>query len=90
VLAEEAEILLAQRRSAWLPGLEDYEQRLIHARPGVLYAACLQALHERFHSLRQSGEQTAQDFCSFLHAEIAALEAQGDWPLVLPRLEDLL
>ena len=90
VLAEEAEILLAQRRSAWLPGLEDYEQRLIQARPDVLYAACLKALHERFLCLRQSGDQPAQDFCNFLHAEIDALDREGDWPALLPRIEDLL
>ncbi len=90
LLADETEIILAQRRSAWLPGLEGYEQRLIQARPDQLYAACLKALHERFLDLRQCGEETAQDFCNFIHGEISALDEQGEWPVILPSIEDLL
>ncbi len=90
LLAEETEIILAQRRSAWLPGLEDYEQRLIQVRPDLLYAVCMKTLRERFLDMRQNGEESVQDFCNFLRGEISALDEQGEWPIILPNIEDIL
>ena len=48
LLAEEIEILLAQRRAAWAGHPAQFEARLARAEPRSLYIACLKVLHERY------------------------------------------
>ncbi|MBN2146335.1 MAG: hypothetical protein JW726_03060 [Anaerolineales bacterium] len=89
-LAEEVEILMAERRSEWLSDMDGYEKRLMDASPEVFYAACLQTLHEKFIHFPGLETELMQDFCSFLWGEIDALKDQDAWPENVPCLEDIL
>lgn len=89
ILAEETEILFAERRAIHLEDA-DFEARLAVADPGVLYAACLAALQDRYAEMPHHGLPEATAFRSFLRAELAALEDQGRWPGRAARLEEIL
>ena len=48
LLGEEVEILLAERRAAWLHNPAALDRRLAEADPRILYSACLAALRQKF------------------------------------------
>ena len=48
LLGEEVEILLAERRAAWLHHPAALDRRLAEADPRLLYSACLAALRQKF------------------------------------------
>lgn len=60
-LAEETEILLAQRRAKF-PDDETFAHHLAVAEPMTLYRACLEALEERLHSLPQDDNELMWKF----------------------------
>ena len=61
LLAEESEILLAQRQ-AIMHNEEVFEQRLAVVEPLALYRACLEALQERLRHLPQDGDELMLKF----------------------------
>jgi len=88
-LAEETEIIFAERRAAW-PDDADFEDRLVKVAPEVLYAACLDALRDRFAGMPHLGLPQVTQFTSFLRAEIAALQDENRWPGRVPGLGEIL
>jgi hypothetical protein len=88
LLSEEVEILLAERRAAWLQDEWTYEKRLAAADPQPLYYACLAALREKIDRWPEWEEPVYREFKRFLHA--ALRPASGEAPLDIPLLTDLL
>jgi hypothetical protein len=73
LLAEESEILLAQRRATIIDE-EALEQHLADADPLKLYRACLQALQERLQHLPLSDDQLMMKFKTMVRQERQAVE----------------
>jgi hypothetical protein len=70
MLALEVEVLLAERRAAWVHDLESYDKRLAAAEPSAIYRACLRALEEKFQDLTGQVEIEFLDrFTLFMCAE---------------------
>lgn len=68
-LAQEVEILLAQRRAAWSNDLGLYEQHLAVVDPLVLYHACLDALREKLKHFPLNETLQLQKFIHLLKVE---------------------
>jgi len=89
VLAEETEILLAERRAEWLPDIEAYEQRLTNVSPLDLYTTCLETLRQKHEHTQHLIEETHQ-LIHFIHDEIHTLKEQNLWPDKVPTLAEVL
>ena len=90
-LADECEILLAERRAAWLGDEDRFQERLAATPAEMLYPACLEALLEKFKRLPRLGDQpAADDLYQFIGGEIHAMQAAGLWPAELLPLEQML
>jgi len=76
MLAQESEILLAERRAAWSHAPQVFEQRMVNAAPLVLYQACLHAILRRFEHFPNPGEEIVH-FVHVLRAELTALRDDG-------------
>jgi hypothetical protein len=72
-IAIEFEILLAERRAAWINNPEQFEDRLRSVDPGRLYIYCLHELLNRYHCIHQDQSQI-ENFCHFLRTEIHRLK----------------
>jgi hypothetical protein len=90
ILAEEMEIILAERRAAWIPNEDDFERRLARAGPIDLYVACLDFLRKKYEKYPHKELPHAYHFLSFLHEEIDALRKLGIWPFLVPGMDKLL
>jgi hypothetical protein len=90
LLANEVEILLAERCADWLPDQVEFNRRRVHISPELLYAACLRELVAKFEDCLHEDMPHLLDFLVFLQAEIEALKDQKRWPVDLPALCDLL
>lgn len=77
LLAQETEILLAQRRAFWEATPEEFEQRLARVEPLKLYLTCLQAIQQRFTRLPSASENMIQQFRHMLRLEIRAVQEQA-------------
>lgn len=75
LLAEESEILLAQRRAKVIDE-EALEQHLIEAEPLKLYRACLEALQERLVHLPHTDDPLMLKFKHMVREERQAVEDQ--------------
>jgi hypothetical protein len=90
-LAEEIEVLFAQRRAAWGYDPGAYEQQLALADPHTLYLACLEALSIEFQDFCLEAEHDfILEFISFLQTEIQTIQKLGEWPSHLCSLKDLI
>ena len=90
ILAEETEIVFAERRATWEPDHATFNRKLIMADPLVLYCTCLEYLkikHEHSH-FRHDG--VIQHFSQFVRHEIEALQELHKWPEQLPTVGELL
>jgi hypothetical protein len=90
LLAEETEILFAERRAEWEPDHSTFNKKLIKADPLSLYCACLDALREKFDRSQFRGNEAIQHFAHFIHNEITALQELHNWPSRLPTVTELL
>lgn len=93
ILAEEVEILLAERRASWLPDIEAYEKQLAKIDPTILYVSCLNAIKSNFSNLQNSGgSHDIQLILDFIRTEIRWLHKQHIWleGRVAPSIEELL
>jgi hypothetical protein len=91
MLAVEIEVLLAERRAAWVHDLGAFEKRLAAAEPPVLYRACLEALKEKFQKLVfEAPVEPLRRFGRFLDTETQRLHKAWDRSLHVPALGELL
>lgn len=88
LLGEEAEILFAERRAAWLHNENEFDRRLANADPQQLYYACLAALRDKIDQWPEWEEPIHQEFKHFLHTALAPRSA--DAAIEIPALTDLL
>jgi len=90
MLAEEIEIIFAERRAEWEPDHRTFNEKLITADPFVLYCACLENLRERYEQSHVKSDEEVQKFKQFVHNEIANLQELNQWPAQLPTVAKLL
>jgi hypothetical protein len=91
LLANEVEILLAQRRAARnLHAAGEFDGLLVALEPLTFYASCLQAIQQRFAHYRHGGDPVIQHFKHLLHLEITRLHHAGLWPAEVAALEKLI
>lgn len=90
MLAEETEIMFAERRADWEPDHSAFEDRLTAADPLTLYCTCLEALKEKFERYPSRGEEFIQQFVHFLYTEIKTLHELDKWPGSIPTLAEIL
>lgn len=90
MLANEASILLAKRRADELPGLDDYNKRLVRTDPRLLYCACLKTLEVKYNNIPNPEMPSWEMFLIFLTSEIKSLQAANLWPKKVPHISELL
>jgi len=91
LLANEIEILLAERRAARNFRLSgEFDNLLLGIPPQTLYTVCLRAINEKFKVYHGFSDPVMQHFKHQLALEIDRLHREGLWPDTLPQLEDLI
>jgi hypothetical protein len=92
MLAEEIEILLAERRAAWLPNVDHFNKKLATVDPFVLYATCLESIRCSYLRLPVVTNTRAQDMLGFVRREMRVLRERGQWASwwSAPALADIL
>jgi hypothetical protein len=75
IIAEESEILLAERRSAWEGKEEEYEERLANTDPRLLYYTCLISLQERIKRIHMGNPDEIQHVLGVIEEELQQNEA---------------
>ncbi len=90
MLAENVEMILAERRAIWHRRQEGFEARLARVQPSALYMACLGHLHTRFGASQHKELPRIQGFLEFIEDEIRVLRADGEWPEEVPAIDELL
>lgn len=90
LLAEEVEILLAERRAAWAGNLHEYEHRLARTDPLSLYHACLNSLREKFRHFPPAEDGQNQRFYHFLVVESRVIQETHHLPVSGDTVEELL
>jgi hypothetical protein len=92
MLAEEIEILLAERRAAWLPNVDQFNKKLAAVDPFVLYAASLEAIRASYLRLPVATNTRAQEMLGFVRREMRVLRERGQWASwwSAPSLSDIL
>jgi hypothetical protein len=89
ILADEVEILLAEKAADCLPDGGAQDQYLSAMDPWVLYVACLHALEDKFQSHRYDVMASNSAFKAFVQNEISILKRDHRYPEDLPRLEEI-
>lgn len=92
LLAEEVEILLAERREVWDEGnpRTAFEDHLAEIDPFTLYMSCLDALQAKFSQFPSPDPENFLKFRHFLRTETRALHEKRHWPIYLPSIDKLL
>jgi hypothetical protein len=92
ILAEEVEILLAERREVWDEQhiQRTFEQRLAEADPFILYLLSLKYFREKFAHFPSPVPDYLIGFIHFLQAEVKRLHDEKIWPYYLPQVLELL
>jgi hypothetical protein len=90
LLAEETEILFAERRAEWEPDHTGFDKRLIGVDPLALYCTCLQALRSKLEHSQFRNDEAIQHFVHCIHTEITALQESHKWLTRLPTVAELL
>ena len=90
LLAEETEIIFAERRADWEPDQSTFKDRLRAADPFTLYCICLESLREKFERYPSKEDEFIQQFVLFLNTEIKTLHELDQWPVSLPTIADVL
>jgi len=92
LLADEIEIILAERREAWDEEhpRTDFEEHLAEIDPFTLYMSCLDTLQAKFSQFPHPDPENILKFKYFLRTEIQALHEKRCWPIYLPSIEKLL
>jgi hypothetical protein len=92
ILAEETQILLAERQSAWEGKEDEYERRLGAIEPLALYYACLASLQEHLKKIHMLNEEESNRALAVIKAELQhrATTAGQTEDGRAERLEDIL
>jgi hypothetical protein len=90
VLAEEIEILLAERRAAWDHDLSIYNKRLSAVDPLILYIACLEAIRDKIRHSPTGETSTKRELVQLIQVEIKTFHEPHEWPLYVPTIVELL
>jgi len=90
-LVDEIEILLAERRAAWLGrGEEEFEKKLLSVNPLLLCAALLNEISSEFKDHQLQSLSTNRRLLAFVREEIHLLRENGRWPADVPPMEELI
>lgn len=90
LLAEETEIIFAERRADWESDHSTFKDRLAAADPFILYCICLESLKEKFEQYPPREDEFIQQFVHFLNTEINTLHELDKWPVFLPAIAEIL
>ena len=91
MLALEVEILLAERRAAWVHDLGAFEERLATTEPNLLYLVCLEALKGNFEAFPlKARDDSFHQFVRFLHVETEKRRKTLNGGPPVPALAELL
>lgn len=91
LLANEVEILIAERRAAWDPQHpHDFAAHLAQLDPTALFATSLEVLTAKFSNRHFLLEPSYRQFFHMLEEERDTWQKNGRWPITVPRLTDLL
>lgn len=91
LMSNEVEILIAERRADWDPHHpHDFEMHMAQLDPELLYVSCLETLITKFADHPLLIDPVYREFLHLLQQEKATWQQNGRWPLLLPKLEDLL
>lgn len=90
LLAEETEILVAERRAEWEHDHATFIKKLIRADPLTLYCACLEDLRVKIDYSQLRDGEDIQHFAHFIYREIEALQELHKWPSRLLTVAELL
>jgi hypothetical protein len=90
ILAEETEVLFAERHAEWEPDHRTFIEKLIMADPLVLYCACLEYLKVKYEHTHYRDDEVSQHFAQFIGDEIEALQELNKWPGKVPTIAELL
>jgi len=90
LLANEAEILLAQRRAARNLRIGEFDQLLLQIEPLALYTCCLAHIQAKFRQYPNYYDPLVQHFKHQLNLEIERLQLAGVWPAKVPQLGELI
>ena len=89
-IVAEVEILLAQQKAHWDPQHpHSFETHLAAVDPFILYASCLQALQNKAGHIHSGVQELDRQGLHFVQTEIKRLQDKGEWPLLLPTLDEL-
>lgn len=90
-IVTEVEVLMAERRADWDPQHpHTFEQHLATAVPLELYACCLTALHQKFAQHLNLYDHLYHELVDFVTGEIKFLQQSGQWPAIVPALDEIL
>ena len=89
ILAEECEIILAQRRAAWYSE-RNFNEHLATVDPLKLYVTCLNFLKKKYQGNLHRNSLQYISFLTFLNEEIRALRGLGLWPFLVPEIDEIL
>jgi hypothetical protein len=87
ILADEVNILLAEKRVREISDLDAYKKRLVCTNPLLLYCTCLKELRDKFTHYVHPDTPSQQSFSNFITSEIETLQSEGLWPNRVPDLE---
>ncbi len=90
LLAEETEIIIAERRASWGDDHAGFENRISVVPPLTLYQSCLQILREKFEGLSSIQDESVQEISHFIRTEIETLRELDRWPTAIPSIDELL
>lgn len=90
ILAEESEIILAERRAKWEQDEDEFDRRLVNVKPFDLYVACLTHLEKKHQRSQHKDLPHINHFLNFIHSEIQELKDKRLWPFLVPELEKIL
>jgi hypothetical protein len=84
------EILLAQQEAHWdSQHPYDFETHLAAVDPFLLFASCLQAIQDKANHIHSGAEELDRQGRHFMQTKIKRLQEKGEWPLLLPTLDQL-
>ncbi len=90
LLAEETEIIFAERRADWEADRSTFKDRLTAADPFTLYCVCLEAMKEKFERYPSRGDEFIQQLVHFLYTEIRTLHELDKWLVSVPTIAEIL
>jgi len=89
-IVAEFEILLAQQKAHLDPQHpHDFQTHLAAVDPFLLYASCLQALQDKANHIHTGAVEFDRQGAQFVQTEVKRLQEKGEWPLLVPALDDL-